>query len=634
MIKVQSAGQTLWEGKASNGMEFRKDLSKTRKLVGLKFGEQILDLHMPLSDSEAYEAIYMDSPEGLDFVRHSCAHILAQAVQQLYENVQVTIGPVIDNGFFYDFATDKPFTLEDLPAIEKKMKKIVAQNHELKREEWPVEKAIVFFDERGEKFKTEIIQDLQKNEGVKTVSLYWQGDWVDLCRGPHVPKTGDIPALKLMSVAGAYWRGDEKNPMLSRIYGTAFTDKEELSKYLFQIEEAKKRDHRKLGVEMELFSFHEEAPASPFFHKNGAIVYEAVKDVLTELNQANGFETVLSPLMMSEKLWKASGHYDNYKENMYFTQVDDQNFAVKPMNCPGHCLIYGNQRHSYRELPIRYAEFGRVHRHERSGVVAGLFRVRSFVQDDAHVYCTEEQIEGEIIRILEMIRKFYSLFGFSYQIELSTRPEKRIGAEEVWDRSEAALKSALETAGETYKINPGDGAFYGPKIDFHLNDSLGRTHQCGTVQLDFSMPDRFGLGYTGADNAKHTPVMIHRAIAGSLERFLGILIEHYGGKFPLWLAPLQLVVMTVTEEAGTLAQKLFDEAKSRGYRVVLDDSNDKLGAKIKRHRKFKVPYMVILGAQEVENSNVSLRKEDGSQVSGLSIDEFFSELESLQRNKF
>jgi threonyl-tRNA synthetase len=627
--------EKVLSGSFEHGFEILPKLKTKRVLLGVKTPDKTYDLHMKLPPDvgQKAELIFADSREGLDLIRHTTAHVLAQAVKELYPDTQVTIGPVIDNGFYYDFARAEPFKLEDLPAIEKKMKKILGSALKLKREEWPVKKAIEFFEGLGEKYKAELIRDLVKNEGVSEVSIYQQGNFIDLCRGPHVVHTGQIPAIKLMSVAGAYWRGDEKNAMLSRVYGTAFHSDEELNKYIFQIEEAKKRDHRKVGVEMDLFSFHDVAPASPFFHQNGAFLYEGIRNVLDELNKRYGFQSVISPLIMNEKLWHISGHYDNYKENMYFSKIDEQNYAVKPMNCPGHCLIYGTHRHSYKELPIRLAEFGRVHRYERSGVVNGLFRVRSFVQDDAHVYCMESQIEEEIHRVLQMIRIFYSVFDFKYAIELSTRPEKRIGSDETWDKAEQALKNALEKAGETYKVNPGDGAFYGPKIDFHLRDSLDRTHQCGTVQLDFSMPARFELSYAGSDNVMHTPVMIHRAIAGSLERFLGILIEHYAGQFPLWLCPTQVLIINVMEDAAPYAKKVFDELKGRGYRATLDDSNDKLSAKIKKHHKHRIPYMIILGAEEAQNNTISVRKRDGSQDKGLTLESFLASIKDESQPK-
>lgn len=584
------------------------------------------------ADAKAVEFVTEKDPEALEIVRHGCAHILAQAVKALYPEVQVTIGPVIENGFYYDFSKSEPFKEEDLPAIEKKMKEFIKAANPVRREVWSTQKAIEFFKGQGEHYKVEIIQDLEKNEGATEVSLYWQGDFVDLCRGPHVPKTNMIPAFKLTHVAGAYWRGDEKNEMLTRIYGTAFLSKQDLKDYLHMLEEAKKRDHRRIGIDQKLFSFHEEAPASPFFHPAGAFVYSEIQNFVRRLNIANNYEDVISPLIMSEELWKKSGHYDHYRENMYFTKVDDRDFAIKPMNCPGHCMIFSNQKHSYRDLPMKYAEFGRVHRHERSGVTAGLFRVRSFVQDDAHVFCTEEQIETEILQILEMINKVYTTFDFEFSVELSTRPEGRIGTEQMWDQAEEALSNALKKAKLSYKENPGDGAFYGPKIDFHLKDSIGRTHQCGTVQLDFSMPGRFDIEYTGADNKSHNPVMIHRAIIGSFERFLGIYIEHVAGRFPLWLAPTQLQILTISDAAQDFGRKLYFQLKEAGYRVELDDGPDKLAAKIKRFQPTKAPYMVLIGGREAEQGVVSLRDRDGNQRQNVSVNAFMEELKEQMKS--
>lgn len=606
---------------------------ETIEVIGKKVGKTLYDLQTPVTpvDKAPVEDVKIKDPLALDLVRHTCAHVLAQAVKETFPETQVTIGPVIEDGFYYDFFRDKPFTVDDFAVLEKRMQEIVKENLKMTRETWTVEEALKFFGQKGEKFKVELIQDLVRDQGISTVSIYRQGDFLDLCRGPHVPSTGYIGAFKLSHTAGAYWRGNEKNPMLSRIYGTAFLTQDDLDDHLAMIEEAKKRDHRKLGTELDLFSMHSVAPASPFFHPNGAVVYQEVQKVLSDLNSQYGFEPVITPLIMSDELWKTSGHYDNYKENMYFTQIDERSCAIKPMNCPGHCLIYGNSRHSYKELPIRLSEFGRVHRHERSGVVTGLFRVRSFVQDDAHIFCTEDQIESEIIRILEMVRKFYGIFGFEHRVELSTRPEKYIGNLETWNKAEAALANALEKAGENYQLNPGDGAFYGPKIDLHLKDSLGRSYQCGTIQLDFALPDRFKLEYAGSDNMAHPPVMIHRAIAGSLERFLGILIEHFAGRFPLWLAPKQIGIFTVTEAANGYAHEVFDELKKDGYRIFIDDSSDKLSAKIKKYQSMKVPYSIILGAKEAADRKLSLRLRTGEQLSGMSLEDFCARLRDEAR---
>lgn len=610
----------------------QKTGNKNPNIVGLTLNGNLYDLFMPLPSSGDLEWVVLDSPKGEEIVRHSCAHVMAQAVKALYKNVQVTIGPVIENGFYYDFSRPEgPFKEEDLPVIEAKMAEIIASKIPLKREEWAVTKALDFFKAQGELYKCEIISDIAQKTGAKEVSVYWQGDFVDLCRGPHVPTTGHIPAVKLTHVAGAYWRGSEDNEMLTRIYGVAFASQKALKQHLFQLEEAKKRDHRRVGMDMNLFSFHTAAPASPFFHPNGAAIYIAMQTYLRELNLAYGFQDVISPLVMSQDMWKTSGHYDNYRENMYFTKVDERDFAIKPMNCPGHCLIYSNTRHSYRELPLRFAEFGRVHRHERSGVTAGLFRVRSFVQDDAHIFCTEEQVEDEVSRVLKMINTLYKTLDFTYRVELSTRPEKRVGEDSLWDKAEGALKQSLEKAGLDYQLNPGDGAFYGPKIDFHLKDSIGRSHQCGTIQLDFSMPRRFDLQYLGADNHSHYPVMIHRAIAGSLERFIGILIEHYAGDFPTWLAPVQVVLVTVTEEAKDYAWKIYNELKDKRIRVFIDDSEDKLGAKIKKYRGLKSPFMLILGKNEAENSQVSIRLRNGDQENSVDYQTFLARLEAESR---
>ncbi len=605
------------------------------EVIGKKVGKILFDLQTPVTTEGQQlpvEDVKVQDPQALALVRHTTAHVLAQAVQEIFPGTQVTIGPTIEDGFYYDFyKKDKPFTAEDFAVLEKRMKEIIATDVKLVREEWPVAEALDYFHKKGEDFKCELIRDLVAAQGITKVSIYKQGPWLDLCRGPHIPSTKYIGAFKLLSVAGAYWRGDEKNQMLSRIYGTAFLTQDDLEDYLMLIEEAKKRDHRKLGTELDLFSMHPEAPASPFFHPNGATLFAEIQKVVTEMNTSYGFEPVITPLIMSDELWKKSGHYDNYKENMYFTDVDERQFAVKPMNCPGHCLIYANTRHSYRELPIRYCEFGRVHRHERSGVVQGLFRVRTFTQDDAHVFCTEDQIEGEILRILEMIDKFYGLFGFEYRVELSTRPDKYIGELESWNKAETVLAEALKKVGREYQLNPGDGAFYGPKIDFHLKDSLGRSFQCGTIQLDFSMPGRFGLDYAGSDNTAHTPVMIHRAISGSLERFLGILIEHYGGRFPTWLSPKQVGIFTVTEAANDYAHGIFDELKKDGYRCFIDDSSDKLSAKIKKYQSMKVPYSLILGGKEATEKKISVRLRNGEQLSGLSLQDFIERLRAEDR---
>jgi threonyl-tRNA synthetase len=613
--------------KPVTGFDLAKAHLKGTRVYAIKVDGVVRDLSREIPQgAKEIQLLTEKDPESLEVVRHGTAHVLAQAVKELEPETQVTIGPVIENGFFYDFSRKEPWKEEDLVNIEKKMAHLIKSGFPVKREEWPVEKAIEFFRGLGEHYKVEIIQDLMKNEGATVVSLYTQGNFTDLCRGPHIPNTSLIPAFKLTHVAGAYWRGDEKNEMLTRIYGTAFLSKEALAEHLHRIEEAKKRDHRRIGTEQRLFSFHPEAPASPFFHPNGGFIYAQLTDYIRKLNRKYGFQDVVTPLIMDENMWKKSGHWDHYKENMYFTKVDERDFAVKPMNCPGHCMIFATHRHSYRDLPWRVSEFGRVHRHERSGVTAGLFRVRSFVQDDAHIMCTEDQIEGEILNILEMIKIVYTTFGFEYFVELSTRPASRLGDDATWDKAEGALKNALERAGLKYKLNPGDGAFYGPKIDCHLRDSIGRTHQCGTIQLDYQMPQRFELQYTGADNVSHAPVMIHRAIIGSMERFFGILIEHVAGKFPLWLAPQQIQILSIADEAKSFAEKLYNDLKSLGYRVILDDSNDKLSAKIKKYQPDKAPYMLIVGAKEAELGVVSVRDREGQQRQGVTPAALLEEL--------
>lgn len=619
----ESSGPLMVEG-LRTGLELVKKYN-LKSVVGLRVNGELRDLPREIPENAKVEIVDADSADGLEFIRHSSAHILAQAVKRLYPEVQVTIGPVIENGFYYDFAKEGGFKEEELPKIEKEMQRIIKARFPIEREEWTQAQAIEYFKNIGEHYKCEIIRDL----GESTVSVYRQGDFLDLCRGPHVPTTGHVPAIKLTHVAGAYWRGDEKNPMLARIYGTAFASREALDTYIKNLEEAKKRDHRKLGSALGLFSFHPEAPAAPFFHPSGAFVYTELTRFLADLNRHFGFSDVVTPLVLNEELWKKSGHYDNYRENMYFTKVDDRDFAIKPMNCPGHVLIFGAGNYSYRDLPVRFAEFGRVHRHERSGVTAGLFRVRSFVQDDAHVFCSEDQIESEIGRILKMIGFIYQSFGFEYHVELSTRPEKRIGSDEVWDKAEGALERSLKAAGLAYKLNPGDGAFYGPKIDCHLKDSLGRTHQCGTVQLDFSMPARFGLSFAGSDNQSHQPVMIHRAIVGSLERFLGILIEHVAGHFPLWLAPRQVSILTILEDARPWAEQIFEKLKKKGYRVSLDASSDTIGKKIRNAQLEKFPYMIVLGAEETQEKTISVRYSHGEQKNKISLDQFESELAAL-----
>lgn len=595
--------------------------------LGVRTNETtLLDMQRTLEADTTVSFVTADTEDGLEIIRHSTAHVLAMAVQRLWKDVKVTIGPVVNDGFYYDFAFPDDIKVGDgdLAKIEKEMAKIIKQNHKVERQVVSRDDAVRRFEDINETYKVEIIRDLPQGE---EVSVYAMGDWFDLCRGPHVPSLKHLGAFKLMKVAGAYWRGDEKNAMLTRIYGTAWATKEDLAAHLHRIEEAKKRDHRNLGKQLDLFSFHPEAPAHAFFHEKGTILYNNLQSYVRKVNSAYGFEEVNTPLMMNVDLWHKSGHYDNYAENMYFVDLDDVKAAVKPMNCPGHCLIYSSKKRSYRDLPLQMAEFGRVHRHEKSGAVNGLFRVRSFVQDDAHIFCQPDQILDMVTLCMKQIDEVYKGLGFAeYKMELSTRPEKSIGSDEIWEQAEQALQKALESQNADYKLNPGDGAFYGPKIDFHLVDAIGRTWQCGTIQLDFSMPERFGLEYVGTENKAEMPVMIHRAVLGSLERFMAIFIEHHSGHFPLWTAPVQAQIVNVTQSQEEYAAKVANELRQAGFRVGLDNRNEKLGYKIREAQLKKIPYMIVIGDKEVENSTVSPRKSDGQQLDALSLSDFISRL--------
>lgn len=593
-----------------------------RAALAVKANGSMLDMSRSIERDVELEIITPKSDQGLEILRHSTAHVMAMAVQRLFPKTQVTIGPVIENGFFYDFAFPDHVKISenDFPKIEAEMKKIIKESHQVKREEVSRDDAIKMFESMGEYYKVEIIKDLPKDE---PITIYRMGDWVDLCRGPHVPTSKHIGAFKITSIAGAYWRGDEKNQMLTRLYGTAWAKKEELAAYLERLEEARKRDHRILGKQLDLFSFHQEAPANCFFHSKGTTLYNKLMSYMRRSNERFGFNEVNTPLIMNVDLWHKSGHFQNYAENMYFTKVDENDAAVKPMNCPGHCLIYGAQRHSYRELPIKLSEFGRVHRHERSGVTHGLFRVRTFVQDDAHVFCKEDQVLEEIKNVISQITTVYKDMGFEkVKMELSTRPEKSIGTDEMWDKAESALEQALSEAGHEYKLNPGDGAFYGPKIDFHLIDCLERSWQCGTIQLDFSMPERFELEYQGTDDNAHRPVMIHRAVFGSMERFLGIFIEHYAGHFPVWASPLQVKIVNVTQDQEDYVNAVNKELTEAGIRTELDLRREKLGYKIREAQLQKIPYMIVIGDKEVETNTVSPRFWDGKQYDPMSVSKF------------
>ncbi|MFK7873481.1 MAG: threonine--tRNA ligase [Oligoflexales bacterium] len=601
-----------------------KSLSKSlfKTAIAVKHNDETLyDLSHPVQDG-SIEFITAQDTDGLEVIRHTTAHILAMAVQKLWPGTQVTIGPVIEHGFYYDFAFPEGIKIgeKEFPAIEKEMKRIVKQNQPITREVIARDDAVEKFNALNEQYKVEIINSLPQDE---EVSIYRMGEWFDLCRGPHLPSTGKAGAFHLTRIAGAYWRGDENNPMLTRIYGTAWANPDDLKNYLDRIEEAKKRDHRVLGKQLDLFSFHEQAPASPFFHPKGTFVYNRLVEYMRLSNSAWKFDEINTPLLMNVDLWHKSGHYENYRDNMYFTQVDDREAALKPMNCPGHCLVYGSRMRSYRELPLRLSEFGRVHRHEKSGVVHGLFRVRTFTQDDAHIFCEPEQIQDSIREVLDQIHKVYTDLGFPrFKVELSTRPEKSIGSDDVWEIAENALKTVLDSKELDYQVNPGDGAFYGPKIDFHLIDSLERSWQCGTVQLDFSMPKAFDLSYQNSQNDTSTPVMIHRAVLGSLERFLGIFIEHHAGHFPLWFSPVQARILSVRGAQEDRTRQIVADLKKHGIRAEEDCRNEKLGYKIRDAQVNKIPYMVVIGDQEMENGQLSPRDRHGKQHPAMDIQNF------------
>ena len=592
--------------------------------VAARVDGRVVDLYRPLITSCTVEPVPADSPDGTDVLRHSSAHLMAQAVKRLFPETQVTIGPVIEDGFYYDFKKATPFTPEDLERIEAEMRSIIKSDFRVTREEMPRRAAMALFAEMGEHYKVEIIESLPD----ELVSLYRQGEFVDLCRGPHVPSTGTHRAVKLIGVAGAYWRGDERNEMLQRIYGTAFASPQLLTEHLARIEEAKKRDHRRLGKELDLFSFDVVAPGSPFFHPKGAIVYNELVAYVRGLYRRYGYDEVITPQVMDVELWKRSGHYDNYRENMFFSQLEEREFAVKPMNCPSHCLIYAARKRSYRDLPIRFADFGRLHRAERSGTLHGLTRVRSFAQDDAHIFCMPEQIGSEISALLRMIDEVYRDFDFAERrVMLSTRPEKSIGSDEMWELAEGALADALRGAGVAYQINAGDGAFYGPKIDFVVVDALKRPWQLATIQLDYGeLPERFDLSYVRPDGSEARPVMIHRAILGTIERFMGILIEHCAGAFPLWLAPEQVRVLTLTERTQAYGQSVHERLSAAGFRAALDDRNEKLGYKVREAQLAKVPYMLVVGDKEAEAHTVAPRSRTGGSSEPVELQAFITQL--------
>jgi threonyl-tRNA synthetase len=594
---------------------YREQVAENRELIAVLVDGKGCDLNQPLPAGSEITFVDFTSPAGAEIYRHSASHVLAHAVKRLYPQAKLGIGPAIENGFYYDIDFGEPISADDLPAIEKEMKKIIKERQPIVRREMSRAEALKFFEMKNETYKVELINDLPEDV---VISCYEQGDFIDLCAGPHLSHTGLIKAFKLTALAGAYWRGSEKNPMLQRIYGTAFPNKDQLAEYLQLIEEAKKRDHRKLGRELELFSLHEEGPGFPFLHNNGMILWQELTDFWRIEHRRAGYEEIKTPLILNRTLWEQSGHWDHYQDNMYFTKIDELDYAVKPMNCPGAMLVYKAKMHSYRDLPRRIAEMGIVHRHELSGTLHGLMRVRSFTQDDAHIFMLPDQIEAEVSRIIDLMDLFYSVFGFDYHIELSTRPEKAMGAVELWDKAESLLEKVLVDRQISFKLNAGDGAFYGPKIDFHLEDCLGRSWQCGTIQLDFQMPEKFDLTYIGEDGNKHRPVVIHRVVYGSMERLLALLIEHYGGAFPAWLAPVQVEVIPVTDRSHEYASEVHQELINEGFRVSLDRRNEKVGYKIREAQVKKIPYMLIVGDREVDSRQVAVRhREQGDLGSGV-----------------
>lgn len=571
--------------------------------VAGRINDQLVDLSTEVKAGDRVAIVTVDSAEGLEILRHSTAHVMAQAVKRLYPEAKLAIGPAIENGFYYDFDLPEPLSVEQLAAIEAEMERIVREDLPFRRMVLSKEEADRFFAERGEEYKRELVREIPD----ETVSLYQQGEFVDLCRGPHLPSTKAVKAFKLQSVAGAYWRGDATRPMLQRIYGLAFPRQEQLAEHLRFLEEAAKRDHRKLGKELDLFSLRDEGPGFPFIHPKGMIIWNTLLDFWREVHRKRDYQEIRTPIILNENLWRQSGHWDHYKENMYFTTIDGAAYAIKPMNCPGSMLLYGRQVHSYRDLPLRVAELGLVHRHELSGALHGLMRVRSFTQDDAHIFMLPEQIQAEIEGVIDLINDVYSAFGFNYHMELSTKPENAMGSDEIWELATNSLRNALEARGLAYKVNEGDGAFYGPKIDFHLEDAIGRTWQCGTIQLDFLMPERFDLYYIGKDNEKHRPVMIHRVVFGSIERFLAILVEHFAGAFPTWLAPIQVEILPVSDKFNDYAAEVAAKLSEAGIRVHVDNRDEKVSYKIREAQLQKVPYMLVVGEKEQADGTVAVR---------------------------
>ncbi len=604
--------------KGVNLLEYAKK-NKLKSAIAAKIDGKIVDLNTTLNEDKDVEFIDIDSKEGIEILRHSSAHIMAQAVSHLFPNAKFAVGPAIENGFYYDMDVGRTLTEDDLKAVEKEMKKIVGANYKFERKELSKQEAIDYFKNKGDEYKVEIINDIEEDP----VSFYTQGDFTDLCRGPHIPSTGYLKHFKLLSVAGAYFKGDEKRPMLQRIYGAAFATKEELDKYIKFLEEVKKRDHRKIGKELDLFNITDEVgPGLIIWHPKGAMLRYLIESFEQKEHIKRGYEFVKGPEILRTDLWKRSGHFDHYRENMYFTEVDEQSFGIKPMNCLGHIEVYKSAKRSYRELPKRYFELGVVHRHEKSGVLHGLLRVREFTQDDAHIFCRPDQLNDEIIGVLNFVQDVMGLFGFEYELEISTRPENSIGSDEQWELATNALINALENTNRKYDINEGDGAFYGPKIDVKLKDALGRSWQCATIQCDFTLPERFNLTYVDEDGKEKQPVMVHRVILGSIERFIAVLIEHYEGDFPLWIAPVQVRVVPVSQKHDEYARKIFEQLKEKDIRVELEERNETLSKKIRLAEKDKIPYTIIIGDKEIENDTVSVRKRKEGDLGSFHIDKF------------
>ena len=626
MIKITLPDGSIREYESGVTVEkVTKDISEglARVAVGAVVNGDIKGMQESINEDSEFKVVKFEDEEGKEIFWHTSAHIMALAVQNLFPDVKFAIGPAIDNGFYYDFDTEHRFTPEDLEKIEAEMKKIVKEGHELERFEMPRDEALEYFKDKDEVYKVDLIENLPPDE---IISFYKLGKFTDLCAGPHLKDTRKVKALKLLSIAGAYWRGDENNAMLQRIYGTTYEKKKDLEAYLDRLEEAKKRDHRKLGRELDLFSMQEEGPGFPFFHPKGMVVRNILENFWKEEHVKAGYGEIKTPLILNEDLWHQSGHWDHYKENMYFTKIDEENYAIKPMNCPGSILIYKDNMYSYRDFPLRLGEMGLVHRHELSGALHGLMRVRSITQDDAHLFMTPDMVKDELIGVIELTDYMYRIFGFDYYVELSTRPDNSMGTEEQWELATNSLKEAMKEKGIDYKINEGDGAFYGPKIDFQVVDAIGRDWQCGTIQLDFQMPERFDITYVDKDNEKKRPVMIHRTIFGSMERFMGILIEHYAGKFPAWLAPVQVSVLPISDKFNDYAYELKKEMASKGIRVEVDSRAEKIGYKIRQARLQRIPYMLVVGEKEVEDRLVSVRHRDEGDIGQKSIESFIDEL--------